>query len=197
MKIFQLIILFSLVQLLVTSCKSPEKKEVINKEIKYSDINLEEIGSSDFLFSVSTSEDFQLGDTFAFIDKNQDTIISEREYIGTYTDTLKYFAIVYDQDLGIIGVDRNNQILFEIFQYDNGPDYLSEGYFRVIRHGKIGYANSMGEVKILCQFDCAFPFENGQAKVSDNCEKLKDGEYTRWESKAWFYIDKNGNRIKR
>jgi hypothetical protein len=43
---------------------------------------------------------------------------------------------------------------------------------------------------IAPQYNCAFPFENGMAKVSVNCSTQQDGEYHTWVSNQWFYIDK-------
>lgn len=194
MRISQVIILYFFISIITISCES-ENKEMTNNSIKYFDLNIEKIDTNNFLIRVSDSDNFQLGDQFAFIDKNLDTIISNKNYTGTLTDTLKYFAIVYDHKHGIIGIDRNDQILFEIFKYDNGPDYLKEGYFRIIRNGKIGYANKYGEIKIPCQFECAYPFKNGKAKVAYHCGTIKQYEYNVWKSDDWLYIDKMGNKV--
>ncbi len=93
-------------------------------------------------------------------------------------------------------IDRKKTVLYDIFIYDNGPDYASEGLFRVIKNGKIGYANAKTYALVIePQFDCAFPFENGKAKVSKQCQSIKIGEYTEWQSDNWKFIDKKG-RIK-
>lgn len=90
--------------------------------------------------------------------------------------------------------DRNKKALYEIFPYDNGPDYPAEGLFRIVKNGKIGYADANTfAVVIPPQFDCAYPFENGKAKVSKQCKTVKDGEHSVWESDAWQYVDKQGN----
>lgn len=160
----------------------------------YNEILMEENDTNDYLIRIPQSE-YELGQPFGFINRNNDTIIPIGKYRGTLTDTLKTFAIIYDTNNKIIGLDKKGQFLFEIFNYDNGPDYIKEGYFRVIRNDKIGYANKYGEVKIKCQFECAYPFENGKAKVSKNCVKIKEFEHSRWESKNWFYIDKEGKIV--
>ena len=38
-------------------------------------------------------------------------------------------------------MDSKKKVLYEIFPYDNGPDYPSEGLFRIVQNGKIGYAH--------------------------------------------------------
>ena len=48
----------------------------------------------------------------------------------------------------VVAIDRNERILFEAYLFDNGPDYTSEGLFRIIHDGKIGFANENGEVVI-------------------------------------------------
>jgi hypothetical protein len=90
-------------------------------------------------------------------------------------------------------MDAQKTALYEVFLYDNGPDYPSEGLIRVVKNGKIGYADAdTYAIVIEPQFDCAFPFENGKAKVSNQCQTVKDGEYSVWESEAWQYVDKEG-----
>jgi hypothetical protein len=87
---------------------------------------------------------------------------------------------------------------YKIFVYDNGPDYTSDGLYRIVgANEKIGYMDSLtSKVVIEPQFDCAFPFENGKAKVSNKCETKKDGEHSTWESKDWYFIDKSGKKLK-
>jgi WG containing repeat len=89
--------------------------------------------------------------------------------------------------------NRKKKILYEVFPFDNGPDYPSEGLIRVVKNGKIGYANAKTYTLVITpQFDCAFPFENGKAKVSNHCKTTKDGEHNIWTSDTWQYLDKKG-----
>jgi hypothetical protein len=89
--------------------------------------------------------------------------------------------------------DNQKTPLYDVFVYDNGPDYASEGLIRVVKNGKIGYADAQTYALVIApQFDCAFPFENGKAKVSNHCTTQKDGEHSVWESEKWQYVDKKG-----
>ena len=80
------------------------------------------------------------------------------------------------------------------------PDYTSEGIYRITKDGKIGYVDSItSKVLIEPKFDCAFPFENGKAKVSFECKTISahpGDEHTTWESDKWIYIDRTGKIIK-
>ncbi|GEM_PF-1899624 len=90
-------------------------------------------------------------------------------------------------------MDSQKTALYEVFIFDNGSDYPAEGLIRVVKNGKIGYADANTyAIVIEPQFDCAFPFENGKAKVSNQCQTVKDGEHSVWESAAWQYVDKQG-----
>ncbi len=90
-------------------------------------------------------------------------------------------------------MDSKKTTLYDVFIYDNGPDYASEGLIRVVKNGKIGYANAQTyAIVIPPQYDCAFPFENGKAKVSNKCKTVKDGEHSVWTSDVWQYVDKKG-----
>ena len=87
---------------------------------------------------------------------------------------------------------------YAMYIVDNGPYYPSQGLFRILKNGKIGYADEKTkEIKIQPQFACASPFEKAKAraKVSYTCTLEQEGEYQSEKSDSWFYIDKNGKTI--
>ncbi|MEZ5013973.1 MAG: WG repeat-containing protein [Chitinophagales bacterium] len=125
-----------------------------------------------------------------------DIIIPLGKYSICCTDTFKTFAIVAIPHNGFVVIDRQESVLYNVFPFDNGPDYSSDGLFRMLIDGKIGYADSAtGKIIITPQFDCAEKFENGIAKVSTNCETRSDGEHSVWISDSWFYIDRTGMSV--
>ncbi|OWY22002.1 WG repeat-containing protein [Sphingobacteriales bacterium UPWRP_1] len=132
--------------------------------------------------------------TVAYLNAKGDTMIAAGKYTTAFTDTFRSFAIVYQPERGFLGINKKGQTLFEVLAYDNGPDYPQNGLFRITRNGKIGYANLRGKEVIPPQFDCAYPFENGRAKVSLQCTQKPDGEHTVWQSNSWYYIDLNGKK---
>jgi hypothetical protein len=132
---------------------------------------------------------------FGYLDYAGDTMIAAGKYSICFTDTFETFGIVFDENLGIIGINKAEEKLFNVFSYDNGPDYLSEGLFRIIIDDKIGYADEKGKIVISPTFMCAYLFQNGKARVSFSCSKVADGEHSTWESEDWFYIDKNGKIV--
>ena len=85
---------------------------------------------------------------FGYMNLQGDTVIAAGKYVMCFTDTIKTFGIVTDKELGIIGINQAGEILFNVFNYDNGPDYISEGLFRIVEDGKIGYANQTGNIMI-------------------------------------------------
>jgi len=129
-----------------------------------------------------------------YVDQNGDTIVPAGKYNMCLTDTIKNFGVVLQAGKGFIGIDKHGSFLFEIFLYDNGPDYISEGLFRITGNGKIGYADSTGTIVIKPRFECACPFRDGVAKVSMECTERHEGEHKIWESENWFYINKKGDK---
>ena len=129
---------------------------------------------------------------FGYLNQNGDTIIPFGKYEMCFSDTIENFGIVLDKNGKFIGIDQDENVLFEIFKYDNGPDYFSEGLIRIIKDGKIGYANELGKIVIEPQYDCAWPFANGKASVSNNCSIEMEGEHKIWISENWINIDKKG-----
>lgn len=134
-----------------------------------------------------------ISDEYGYKNQNGDTVIPAGKYLRCFTDTFKTYAIVVKPNSGFIAIDRQENVLYEIFSFDNGPDEPSEGLFRILVDKKIGYADSLtGKVVIKPQFDCAWPFENGVAEVSTDCKTQADGEHSVWVSENWFYIDRTG-----
>lgn len=119
-------------------------------------------------------------------------IIKNQAVIFMHPDSSKIHEIVYKEGKGFLAFDTAGAILFEIFSFDNGPDYPSEGYFRIVEDGKIGYADEMGNIRIKPQFKAALPFQNGMAAVCTSCSLIREGEHSIWEGGKWGFVDPNG-----
>ena len=166
-----------IITLLISACSS--KKE--NYLIKFYDGEFDEIGVPS-----------------GYLNSKGDTIVPIGKYFYCYTDTIRNFGMVIEKGTGkILGIDQKATELFEVFRFDNGPDYVKSGLFRIIKNGKIGYANPNGKIIIEPRFDCAFPFIGDFAKVSDNCETEKVGEHSMWKSDYWYKITKEGKRAEK
>lgn len=150
------------------------------------------VKNNDYLISFTDT----ITNEYGYKNINGDTIIPLGKYAMCFTDTFKTYAIVVKPNLDFVAIDRQENVLYEVFPFDNGPDYPSDGLFRIIENGKIGYADSLtGKVVIKPLFDCALPFENGVAMVSTNCKTQLEGEHSSWVSDHWFYIDKTGKKV--
>ena len=147
---------------------------------------------NDYLISFHDS----IKDEHGYKNQKGETIIPSGKYALCFTDTFKTYAFVLKPHAGLVAIDRQENVLYQVFSIDNGPDNASDGLFRIIKNSKIGFANSLtGKVIIKPQFDCAWPFRNGVAKVSLECTKVQDGEYSTWVSDKWYYIDKSGKKV--
>jgi hypothetical protein len=178
---------------LACQSKSPPSKTVPSKSNHYKYIPAK-------LFFKSTAKLILKRDSktslYAYFNEKGQKVLGD--YFAAYTDTLNDFAIVADP--GFVLIDRNGKHIYNIFAFDNGPDYTSEGIYRIIKDGKIGYVDSLtSKVLIAPQFSCAFPFESGKAKVSFNCTEVLEfpgDEHSTWQSNKWFYVDRRGKTIK-
>lgn len=131
-------------------------------------------------------------DLYGYIDSNGKKRI-KCKYSFAYEDTIRNFGFVADKGR-IICFDNTGKKLFYVFRFDNGPDYIKEGLFRIEnKKGLIGFADSLGNIIIKPQYKAAFPFINGKAKVTYKGTKLEvpdsKGEYHYWDSNDWFFID--------
>jgi len=180
-----------------TSCEntqntSTEEPSTVNTE----EVNPEEEPANRGpLYKIFEGEEDEIFAKTGYVNAAGDTVIAMGKYKYCFTDTLVNYAIVMDQDNVCKAIDSNEKVLYEVKWYDNGPDYISDGLFRIIIEGKTGYANKAGEIVIEPIYACTEPFEGGQARVTLKCELSKDGEYTRMESDEWFSIDTKGNKI--
>lgn len=160
-----------------------------------------------FLLVVSTSSRAQTlykveqNGLYGYVNAKNDTVIACK-YIHAHTDSITALGFVFDQKIKkIICFNNKGEALFYVVKCDNGPDYIRDGLFRIMNDkGLIGFADSLGNVVIEPQFKCAFPFSDGKAKVTFRGKRKKvpgsHGEKHYWDSKKWFYIDKQGFQIK-
>ncbi|WP_300664352.1 WG repeat-containing protein [Fluviicola sp.] len=186
--------------LLTAACTTqPEEQETIPNSDSGETVYADVIPSSDTLYCTSNGE-FEYGAPYAYVNKAGDTMIPAGEFDNCFSDIFTNFAYVSDErfkDHGMVAVNRNKEIIFEAYIFDNGPDYIYDGLFRIVRNGKIGYADPTGKVVVEAKYTCAYPFKNGKAKVALNCETVKDDlEHHSWKSDQWFYIDKTGKKVK-
>lgn len=150
-----------------------------------------DLTSKDYLVSFNDTITNRYGykDTYGVV------VIPPGKYQMCFTDTFRSYAVVALVKDGIVAINRQENVMYEVFMFDNGPDEPSDGLFRIIAKHKIGYADATtGKVVITPQFECAKPFENGLAEVSYDCKLHPDGEHSSWQSSSWFYIDKTGKR---
>ncbi|MCB0614352.1 MAG: WG repeat-containing protein [Phaeodactylibacter sp.] len=125
-----------------------------------------------------------------------DAPVEEEAYIPVFSDGSKDYTIVLKPGIGFVALDKKGEALYEVFPYDNGPDYPADGYFRIVDNGKIGYADEeTGQTMIQPQYAAARPFENGYAPVCPDCETQTDGEYSSWVNGKWGLIDKRGRVV--
>jgi len=132
---------------------------------------------------------------YGYRDQTGKLVIPFGKYPMAFTDTFRTNAIVLKPGEGFVAIGRKEKVLYHIYPFDNGPDYPVEGLYRIIENGKIGYADLNGHIVIAPQFTCAYPFDNGKAKVSTHCTSHQDGEHSYWESNEWYFIDKKGKRL--
>lgn len=139
-----------------------------------------------------------INDEYGYRNLDGEMIIPYGKYGICYTDKFQNYAIVLKKGRGLIAIDRNENELYQVLVFENCPDDFSEGLFRIVIDGKIGYADSIsGKIVIEPKFECARPFQNGIAKVSNHCEERPSGEYKVWVSNSWYFIDKLGVAIKK
>jgi hypothetical protein len=158
----------------------------------------------DATLTAHTTEPYlEVGVPVCYLNERGDTIVPYGKYRYCQTDTIKKIGFVYEnkpKDARIICINDAGKELFYVFKYDNGPDYIQEGLFRIMNEdGLVGFADSLGNVVIKPQFKFAYPFEHGKAKVTFSGENKvipdSKGEKHYRDNSDWYYINKNGKII--
>ena len=155
------------------------------------------------LIAHTTEPYLEVGVPVCYLNERGDTIVPYGKYRYCQTDTIKKIGFAYEnkpKDARIICINDAGKELFYVFKYDNGPDYIQEGLFRIMNEdGLVGFADSLGNVIIEPQFKFAYPFKGGKTKVTLEGEQKEvpksEGEKHYWESGTWFYIDKRNKHL--
>ncbi len=136
-------------------------------------------------------------DECGYVNERGETMIPQGKYTLCFSDTFRTYGIVLHPEMGFVAIDRNEQIMYEVLAYDNGPDYVSDGLFRIVKDDKIGFANAeTGAVVIESRFRFAEPFFRGTSWVCDNCDKVYDGEHYSYLGNDWYLLDTAGNTVR-
>lgn len=187
------ILRYIILGLAVLNCSS-QKEEQANQYYEIPNLN-----PSDTLF-LSSLTPYELGAPFAYLNQKGDTMIPVNRFTHSFSDTIITYGIVIEKNgdqYDLIGINQKGQRLYEVYWFDNGPDYISDSLFRIKRNGKIGFANTKGQIVIQPEFQCAYLFENGRAKVTYDCKLVSDGtDYHMMKSSTWFFINKEGERVR-
>jgi hypothetical protein len=176
------------------ACTSQVESVLADESTVYGDVVLVD----DTLFCKDNAEFEYAASSCAFVDQTGKEMIRAGKYKSCFSGFFATFLYVSDaalMDGKVVAINRNEEVIFEAYMYDNAPDDESEGLFRIIRDGKIGFANQRGEIVIPATYACAEQFSGGKAKVTMECVSKKDGDYTTCESKNWFYIDLKGEKL--
>ncbi len=181
-------IFFFLPLLILAACSAPEAEKQQTKKV-------EQLGT---LTRVSEGT-YEMGHSFAYVNEKGDTVVPYGKYELSYSETIHDFGFVKEKGATgrLLAINGNGEVLYQVYWMDNGPDEPQDGLFRILKDEWIGYADATtGKIIIEPQYACAWPFENGKAKVSKVCSEFSDGEHSEWRSEHWLFIDKKGKVVK-
>jgi hypothetical protein len=130
-----------------------------------------------------------------YVDTNGEYVIPTRKYPICLTDTFRTFAVVYKANRGFVGINRQEEVLFQLMQHGREPDFPREGLFRIVVEDKIGFSNLDGEIVVPPVYDMVLPFNEGVAAYCENCGTDRSGMSAQWSNGTWGFIDKTGEVI--
>ena len=126
--------------------------------------------------------------TLGYVDSSGKVIIPAGKYPYLFTDVFDKIAFVLLKDKkGVYAIDRSEKVLFQVCSFELGPDIISNGLFRIIENGKIGFANMNGKIVIKPNWGFIF------------CEKGNwiwiDKEHRKFSGGKWGAMDTKGNIV--
>ena len=132
--------------------------------------------------------------TLGYVDSSGKVVIPAGKYPYIFTAEFDKIAFVLLKDRkGVYAIDRNEKILFQVCSCEIGPDIVSNGLFRIIENGKIGFANMNGEIVIKPRFQFVYPFqENGFAIFCENGTWSMLDKYIPVIKGKWGVINRQG-----
>lgn len=136
--------------------------------------------------------------TLGYVDSGGKVIIPAGKYPYLFTDVFDKIAFVLLKDKkGVYAIDRSEKVLFQVCSFELGPDIISNGLFRIIENGKIGFANMNGEIVIKPNWEFIFPFQENSLAIF--CEKGNwiwiDKEHRKFSGGKWGAMDTKGNIV--
>ncbi|WP_160137575.1 WG repeat-containing protein [Chryseobacterium sp. c4a] len=92
--------------------------------------------------------------------------------------------------------DKKGKFLYSPFFFDNGADYFSEGVRRLVKNGKVGFADRNGTIVIQPKHDFVSSFNYGHAVFCDGCdwEKTED-EHKSIVGGIWGVMNRKGETV--
>ena len=136
--------------------------------------------------------------TLGYVDSSGKVIIPAGKYPYLFTDVFDKIAFVLLKDKkGVYAIDRSEKVLFQVCSFELGPDIISNGLFRIIENGKIGFANMNGKIVIKPNWGFIFPFqENGLAIFCEQGHWIWiDKEHRKFSGGKWGAMDTKGNIV--
>lgn len=135
---------------------------------------------------------------YSYKNKEGEVIIPESKYFNAFTDTIRTIGFVSKEGEGIIAINTNGEELFKVFPFDNGPDYLRDGLFRMVdKKGLIGFADMNGNIAISPRFDNITPFFDGLAAYCEDCHYKAKNNNPKVRGVrikgAWGFVNKKGD----
>lgn len=131
----------------------------------------QEVKNTKYLYKV-TKDSIGGLETYAYTNSKDEIIVPFGKYPHVFTDTIKTIGFVTKFKKGIWAINLEGKELYEVVPFDNGPDYLSEGLFRILsKDHNIGFANEQGMIVIKPKYPFVDPFYKGVARFCLECPK--------------------------
>jgi hypothetical protein len=172
------------------SSESDNTKTKVEFRTDYSVEKDKDCGKRDLLMSFET-QDSRIG-----FKKRNNQVVIPAIYKTAFQDTIFSYGIVLNNDDQMVGIDLQGKYLYNIYVFDNGPDYIEYNRFRIKKNGKVGFANGItGCIEIDPELSYAEPFHEGLTVFCLGGKLQTMGEHSIWTGGKWGVMDTLGKVI--
>lgn len=167
------------ISIIVSSCQSqPHEKDIW---VRYKDTTQQLYGFKDLQGNIKVSP----------------------RYWDCPTDTFRTIAFVGIPKEGWVCIDKNLNILFHPFIWDNDIDPWQSGLIRIQENKKIGFADTTGKIAIPPIYDFVTPFDQNYSAFLSGAKHtcMEDGvpdslcEHMGWVGGVWGIINKHNDTL--
>lgn len=157
--------------------------------------NQAKVKEGEWVYAVTPSGSFEIGDPVAYLTQEGDTTISYGRFSYAGTDSFALMGVVIDEEDDWIAINNRGEKKYDLFPFEGSVYRDGEGMYRIVgEDGKVGYADQEGNIVVEPQYKVALCFMDGYANVTYGNASSEYGVDPS-KDEVWRLIDTSGRAV--